>query len=50
MNKTTNSICKNLLYKHNTLLKYYKSNIIIFGYMSYNIHMSIVYSNLFDLI
>ena len=33
---------KKLLYKHHALLNYYKSNIIIFGYLSYKIHVSVV--------
>ena len=43
---TMKSVYKKLLYKDHTSLKYYKIIIIIFGYLSYNIYISIVHSNL----
>ena len=41
------SAYKKSLYKRHTSLNYYKINIIIFGYLSYKIYMSVVRSNFF---
>ena len=46
-NITIKIIYKKSLYKHHALINNYKSNNIIFGYLSYKIHMSVVYSNFF---
>ena len=40
-------VYKKSLYKHHASLNYYKGNIIIFGYLSYKVHISVVHSNFF---